>query len=377
MTEAIALLREMVATPSVTCSAHHGLDETHGEGRMVELVADFWNRSGMDYEIQTVYPGRENVVARIEGGDGPSLILEAHTDTVEVENMEIAPFDPVMKDGRVYGRGSCDDKASLAAMMIALRNAAEKGLPGTVTFAAAANEECGHAGVVTLLENGLHADGAVVGEPTLLQLVVAHKGACRLEITTHGVAAHSSEPHKGENAIYAMARIIQAVEAYAEQLNHRPRHPLVSGPTCSLGMIDGGQAPNVVPDRCEISVDRRMIPGECTEDAKEEILAAIRASVGDEVNWSSDLAFDDYTLETDPDCWVASTALRAVEAVTGDSTVIGAQYGPAASNFSHAGLPSVVLGPGRIAPAHTAVEYVDIDQVEKAVLIYERLCLQQ
>ena len=377
MSEVIGLLREMVATPSVTCGVHQGLDETHGEGRMVELVADFWRRSGIDYEIQTVLPGRENVVACIEGGNGPSLILEAHTDTVEVENMQIDPFDPVVKDGRVYGRGSCDDKASLAAMMIAVRNVAEKGLPGTVTLAAAANEECGHGGVVTLLESGLHADGAVVGEPTLLQVVVAHKGACRLDITTHGVAAHSSEPHKGKNAIYAMARIIQAVEAHAEQLNERPKHPLVSGPTCSVGMIDGGQAPNVVPDRCEISVDRRMIPGECSEDAEQEILAVIAAAVGDEVTWSSELAFDDYTLETDPECRVARCALQAVEAVTGDNTVIGVQYGTDASNFSHAGIPSVVLGPGSIAQAHTAVEYVEIEQVEKAVLIYKRLCLQQ
>jgi len=377
MSEVIELLREMVATPSVTCSAHQGLDETHGEGRMVELVADFWRRSGVDYEIQTVEPGRENVVACIEGGDGPALILEAHTDTVEVENMEIAPFDPVVKDGRVYGRGSCDDKASLAAMMIAVRNAAEKGLPGTVTLAAAANEECGHGGVITLLENGLDADGAVVGEPTSLQVVVAHKGACRLDITTHGVAAHSSEPHKGENAIYAMARIIQALEAYAGELGDRPKHPLVSGPTCSVGMIDGGQAPNVVPDRCEISVDRRMIPGECTEDTEQELLGVIAAAAGDEVIWSSTLAFEDYTLETDPECWVARIARRATAAVTGDETVIGVQYGTDASNLSHAGIPSVVLGPGSIAQAHTAVEYVEIEQVEKAVLIYEKLCLQQ
>jgi len=377
MSEVIELLREMVATPSVTCSAHQGLDETHGEGRMVQLVADFWRRSGIDYEIQTVLPGRENVVARIEGGDGPALVLEAHTDTVEVENMEIAPFDPAVKAGRVYGRGACDDKASLAAMMIAVRNVAEKGLPGTVTLAAAANEECGHGGVVTLLESGLHADGAVVGEPTLLQVVVAHKGACRLEITTHGVAAHSSEPNKGNNAIYAMARIIQALEAYAGELGDRPKHPLVSGPTCSVGMIDGGQAPNVVPDRCEISVDRRMIPGECTEDTEQELLGVIAAAAGDEVIWSSTLAFEDYTLETDPECWVARIARRATAAVTGDETVIGVQYGTDASNLSHAGIPSVVLGPGSIAQAHTAVEYVEIEQVEKAVLIYEKLCLQQ
>jgi len=341
---------------------------------MVELIADFWDRHHIDYEIQPVQPGRENIIARVEGGNGPSLLLEAHTDTVEIENMEIAPFDPVVKDGRVYGRGSCDDKASLAAMMIGLRNAAEKGLAGTVTMAATADEEYGFGGARKLVASGFMADGAVVGGPTCLQLVIAHKGACRLKVSSYGRAAHSSQPHKGESAIYAMAEIVGVLRDYADALCERPEHPLVGGPTCCVGMISGGQAPNIVPDRCEIVVDRRMIPGEDAATVKEEVENANTVAVGDEVNWCIELALAGYPLETDPECRVALRARAAIGAVTGDTTLAGVQYGTDASAFSLSGIPSVVVGPGSIEQAHTAVEYVDIDQVESAALIYKKIC---
>ncbi len=375
MSEVIKLLREMVATPSVSCGLHGQPDEIHGEGRMVELVADFWSRHHIDCEIQHVHPGRENVIARVEGGSGPSLLLEAHTDTVEVENMEIAPFDPVVRDGRLYGRGACDDKASLAAMMIGLRNAAANGLAGTVTLAATADEECGFYGARRLIESGFRADGAVVGEPTSLQIVVAHKGACRVDVFTHGKAAHSSEPDKGDNAIYQMAEIVLALRQYAVSLRDRPKHPLVGGPTCCVSLVRGGQAPNIVPDRCEITVDRRMVPGETSVGTKKEMDAVIASAAGDAVRWSSEMKLDDFILETDPDSPIVIRAQQAIGAVTGDASLIGVQYGTDASKFAHAGIPSVVLGPGSIKQAHTAIEYVATDQVEQAALIYERLCM--
>ncbi len=375
MSEVIELLRAMVATPSVSCGSCGEPDATHGESRMVELVAEFWDRHHVDYQIQEVHPGRDNVIARVEGGSGPSLLLEAHTDTVEVENMVIEPFDPVVKAGRVYGRGSCDDKASLAAMMIGVRNAAEQGLAGTVTMAAAADEEYGFHGARKLVESGFMAEGAVVGEPTGLQLVIAHKGACRLNISTYGTAVHSSRPHEGDNAIYAMAEIVRGLRDYADALYQRPQHPLVGGPTCCVGMISGGQAPNIVPDRCEVSVDRRVIPGEDMPVVEEEIRNTIAAAVGDEITWDLELSLAGLPLETDPECGIVLRACQAIGAVTGDTKLVGAQYGTDAAAFSRSGIPSVVVGPGSIEQAHTAVEYVDIDQVERAALIYEELCL--
>ncbi len=373
MSEVIDLLRQMVATPSVSCGVDGVPDNTHGEARMVELIRDFWDSNSVDYELQDVAPGRQNVVAHIGGGAGPVLLLESHMDTVEVEAMEIDPFDPVISHGRLYGRGSCDDKASLAAMLVAARNAGERGMIGTLIMAAVADEECGFSGANRMVEGGIQADGAVIGEPTELELVTAHKGATRLIVRSHGVAAHSSEPLKGTNAIYAMADILCVLRSYADGLSRRPLHPLVGGPTCSVGLIRGGQAPNIVPDTCEIVVDRRMVPGEDTEEVRAEIVDALSQDLESSVNWSEKLLLSDYPLEVSPNCWVVQRVREAVEVITGSISLKGVQFGTDASKFAHIGIPSVVIGPGNIAQAHTACEWVETEQVERAVSIYERV----
>ena len=374
MTDVVDLLREMISTPSVSCGVYNEPDDTHGEARMVELIKTFLQRHHIDYEVQQVWPGRENVLARVDGGAGPSLLLESHTDTVEIENMDIEPFNPDIRDGCVYGRGACDDKASLAAMMVGLVNAAEKGLAGDVTLACTADEECGFGGAKRLVESGFRADGCVVGEPTELQPIIAHKGACRMKVFTHGTCAHSSEPHKGDNAIYHMAELIGALREYASDLTQRPPHPLVGSPTCSVGMIHGGQMPNIVPDLCEIILDRRMIPGEEMEQVVAELEELVAEASGDGFRATTEVTLGGHPLHTPEDCWVVQRVAHAVEAVGGDARLGGVQYGTDASCFSRAGIPGVVIGPGSIRQAHTAIEWVDIEQVRRAALIYERIC---
>jgi succinyl-diaminopimelate desuccinylase len=374
MTATISLLADMVATPSVSCGLDGQPDDIHGESRMVELVADYWRRHGIDYQIQAVHPGRDNVIACIEGRPGPSLLLEAHTDTVEVENMQIDPFDPVIRDGKLYGRGSCDCNASLAAMMVGMTKAAESGLFGTITLAATANEECGYGGALAMTAAGFAADGAVVGEPTELRLATAHKGTCRMSIVTHGVAVHSSEPDRGLNAIYAMSEVLQALRDHATELSARQPHPLVGPPACSVTLIAGGQAPNIVPDRCEIVIDRRTTPGETASDALEQVCEAVEHSVGESIDWTCEQIFTGEPMETVVDSGIVVRVRRALEEVTGDSSIIGVQFGTDAAVFSLAGIPSVVVGPGSIEQAHTAIEYVDIAQVEQATAFFERLC---
>jgi len=374
MTDVVELLREMISTPSVSCAVYGQPDATHGEARMVEFIKAFLAAHHIDYQVQEVWPGRENVLARVEGGDGPSLLLESHTDTVEIENMDIEPFTPDIHDGCVYGRGACDDKASLAAMMVGLVNAAEKGVAGDVTFACTADEECGFGGAKRLVESGFRADGCVVGEPTELRLIIAHKGACRLKVLTHGTSAHSSEPHKGDNAIYHMADLIGALREYASELTRRDPHPLVGLPTCSVGMIHGGQMPNIVPDLCEIILDRRMIPGEQMEQVVAELEERVAEASGDSFRATTEVTLGGYPLHTPEDCWVVARVAAAVEAVGGDARLGGVQYGTDASCFSLAGIPAVVIGPGSIRQAHTAVEWVEMEQVRKAAIIYERIC---
>lgn len=379
MSPTIQLLRDMVAIPSVNPSDGQPDADLMGEARMVDFLEGFFAARKIDCFRQTALPGRESVVAVVEGRDPSPIILEAHTDTVSVEGMEIAPFDPVLRDGRVWGRGACDDKGSLAAMMTALTRVADSGTPErTCVLAATCDEEYRFSGVKAVIDRphevGLTPEQistalACVGEPTGLQVVVAHKGAFRWRVRTRGLAAHSSNPDAGDNAIYKMARLVQILEAYAESLRGREVHPLVGGPTYSVGVISGGTAVNIVPDFCEALTDRRLIPGEDGDAAEREI----REFIGDQVEYEMETLLQDWPLETPLDSEIVRRALAAARSVLGSAEPCGVQYGTDASKMERAGVQCVVFGPGDIAQAHTAVEWVEVSQVESAVEVYSRI----
>ena len=371
MSDVVQLLRDLVAIPSVNpCGG--AVDDIHGEARVVEYLAGWFGQRSLDFELQEALPGRPNLVARLTGRGGPSVVFEAHTDTVEILNMEIEPFDPVLREGRVYGRGACDCKASLAAMLVAFEETARRGQPpGDVTFVAACDEEYHYRGVKHLVNGGFRADGGIVGEPTQLRLIIAHKGALRAHVITHGRAAHSSQPEKGESAIFHMARVLDAIEAYGKELSARSKHPLLGGPTISVGLINGGNAPNIVPDRCQIAIDRRVLP---TEDLA-EVEGDLRDWLGKHapVPWEMEGLLSDTGLEGTADSPVVNRAAGALDDVTGKHEIAGVHYGTDASKLARAGTPSLVLGPGDIAQAHTAGEWVEVAQVETAVKIYQRI----
>lgn len=372
MSDVIGLLRELVAIPSVNPCGHQ-LDDIHGEQRMVDFLTHWLEQRGLDYELQEVWPGRSNVLVRVEGLHGPSVVFEAHMDTVEIDNMEIEPFTPELRDGRVYGRGSCDCKASLAAALLALEATAKRGVPpGDVTLAATVDEEFRFSGVKFLVKHGFRADGGVVGEPTNLDLIIAHKGALRLQLVTHGKAVHSSEPHKGESAIFHMGHVLAALEEYGRELETRPQHELCYGPTMSVGMIRGGSAPNIVPDRCEIAIDRRVMPGESLEIVEQELRQWLSDRLTG-VPWELQVVLADGGLEGQADSAIARRCAAAIDKVKGGHTVRGVQYGTDASKLAVAGIPSVVIGPGDIAQAHTAVEWVAVAEVEQALEIYKTI----
>lgn len=379
MSGVIELLRDLVAIPSVNPSGRPPDDRVFGERRVVDYLEDLLRRHGIDCVRQEALRGRENLLARVDGRAPEPIILEAHTDTVSVDGMEIEPFDPRLADGRVYGRGACDDKASLAAMVTALLRIAARGTPErTCLLAATCDEEFGFNGVKAFLAAPevaglsrplIQKSLACAGEPTQLGIVIAHKGAFRWHIRTRGRSAHSSEPEKGDNAIYKMARVISALEQYALALRERPRHPLVGAPAFSVGRISGGTAVNIVPETCEIQVDRRLIPGEDGEAVAGEIRAFLEERVGDEVELSTLLV--DWPLETPADAEVVRRAQSAAVAVGTSSEPIGVQYGTDASKMAREGVQCIVCGPGHIAQAHTAVEWVEVAQVETAADFYE------
>lgn len=372
MSEVSDLHAALIAIPSVNPSGRLVEAPEEGEERIARFIHDWLVARGIETHTQEVMPGRANVVARVPGRVEPPIVFEAHMDTVSVEGMTVAPFEPRLEGGRVYGRGACDAKGCLAAMMVALARVAEgEPPPRSVVLCAAVDEEYLHSGARRFLQDSGPVAAAVIGEPTLLRVVVAHKGALRLRVTTFGVSAHSSAPERGVNAIYRMARAVLALEDYAAGLAARPPHPLVGRPTLSVGTIHGGVAVNVVPERCEIMVDRRVVPGETPDEARAEIEAALAPvlAAGDLI----EPTLKDRAVETSADEEIVKLALAATRPVTAIGVPEGVAYCTDGCDFAARGIPLVVLGPGDIAQAHTADEWIELAQLEQAVEVYERI----
>jgi acetylornithine deacetylase len=303
------------------------------------------------------------------GGSCEPLLFVAHLDTVPVEGMTIPPFEGTVKEGRLYGRGACDNKGSMAAMLMALRRvAAARSNRSPIVFAATADEESGYRGMRAVLSGGIHARAAFVGEPTLLTIVIAHRGVVRWAITTHGKSAHSAHPDQGINAIYQMTQILSDLEALAGEIASRPAHPLVGPPTLSVGTIHGGHSVNTVPDQCTIEVDRRLVPGESPDDAEAEVRQLVERRGA-----AMQRFFHAGAFEVPQDAEVVAMATEAVGAVLGEAKTIGVAYATEAPETMAAGIPTVVLGPGDGSKAHSADEYIDLDQLAAAARIYERL----
>ncbi|MGI8643432.1 MAG: M20 family metallopeptidase, partial [Thermomicrobiales bacterium] len=256
----VSLLQDLVAINSVNPAYPEG----KGEAAVADYVERYCRRIGLDATRQPVLPGRDNIVATITvpGATG-TLLYEGHMDTVGLGLMGAAGLAPEVRDGKLYGRGACDTKGSLAAMLVAFEHLLEHRADLTInaTLLASVDEEYAYRGVLAYINSDLPATAAVVGEPTDLRVVVAHKGCVRGTITVTGRAAHSSEPHLGISAIDGMADVLIALRALGPMLAAR-QHPLMSPPTLTVGTIEGGTGHNIVPEQCTIVYDRRTLPDE-------------------------------------------------------------------------------------------------------------------
>jgi acetylornithine deacetylase len=373
----VGLLRELVGIESVNLAYPGGV----GEAAMADAVERWARAAGFRVERQELGTGQANVLVTLDvpGATG-TLLYEAHMDTVALAPMPRA-LDAAVRDGRVYGRGACDTKGSLAAMMVALERLAARRneLAVNVALVAVVDEEHAFTGVTRYVESDAEATAAVVGEPTDLRLVVAHKGCVRGEIRTVGRAAHSSEPHLGVSAIDAMADVLVGLRDMPATLARRA-HPLLGSPTFSVGLIAGGTGVNVVPAGCTITYDRRTLPGERPEDALAELDAAldrVRSRRPDATIGRPSPYLVDDALDTDPGDPLALAASAACAALGVDPASIGVPYGTDASKVQgHRGIPAVVLGPGSIGQAHGADEFVPIDELRRAVEIYAGIALR-
>lgn len=375
--ELVQLLVDLVSIESVNPGLKGG---QRGEAALAEFVASYLARLGLQVESQPVLPRRANVLGRLSGSHNPGLIFEAHMDTVTLEPMPDA-LNPHIVEGRIYGRGACDTKASLAAMMYALKLLCDhaRGNHADVLLAATVDEEVAFKGVLALVDSRPQAAGAVVGEPTELVPVIAHKGVVRWRILTHGRAAHTSKPQEGNNAIYQMVEVIRELREKIEPALAARAHPFAGAPSLCVSVIHGGLQVNIVPPECAIEVDRRTIPGETHEQVLgevDEVLDELRRRDPRFQIERQEPTVADWPLYTEPGSAVVRAALNACRAIRGPVELAAAPYGTDASKLSELGrIPSIVLGPGNISQAHTADEWVSIEQLVQAAEIYAQMAV--
>lgn len=321
------------------------------------------------------------MVSNTVAEEAPWLLFESHLDTVSLEGMIIDPLGARIEGGRMYGRGACDTKASGAAMLWALKcYAAGSEKPNNVAILFSLDEEILKRGIRSfakhhLLDLGWNPSGVIIGEPTELAPVVAHNGAVRWKIRTEGIAAHSSKPSNGRSAISMMVKVIDLLESgYIPTLS--ATHPLTGKAECSINQVQGGEQINIIPECCEIAVDRRTVPGEDPEKVLptvELLLDSLRRENPDLKVCQDEPFIVDVALNPEGGeafAGYVQTVLRSLDLPT---ELEGVGYGTDGSTLSDAGVPTVVIGPGNIAQGHTADEWIDLEQLKMGVEVYLKL----
>jgi acetylornithine deacetylase/succinyl-diaminopimelate desuccinylase family protein len=377
--EVVEVAAALIAVPS-----HR--DVPGRETACAQRMAEIWRDWGFEPEVTPIVDGRCNVYVRLAGqGHGPALMLTGHLDTVPGYEMDRPAFEPAVADGKLWGRGAVDMKGALACMMVALKLVRDLGvpLPGDLLFAAVVGEEEQSEGTERLIRHGPGADWAVVGEPTGLAIHAGHRGLEWLSFEFSGRAAHGGTPERGVNAIRMAARFIQRVEAELVPELARRRHPLIGPAVMNWGVIRGGTQPSMVADRCVVQVDRRRLPSETLEQVwgeYQQILDVLAAEDPDFRCQMSRMAesmatMDHGGLEIALDHPLVTSLQAVLEAITGRPAQIGAfggwTDGALLSNFGH--IPTVIFGPGDLGVAHSRAEFVPVEELRLATLVYALL----
>lgn len=359
----IQLLRDLIAIDSVNPSLVPG---GAGENEISVAVAHVMRGAGMDVQIQEAQPDRPNVIGVLQGrAPGPTLMFCGHMDTVSVEGMT-RPFDPVERDGRIYGRGSGDMKGGVAAMIEAGTALARSGglKAGRLIIAAVSDEEYASIGAEALIKDW-RADAAVVTEPTDLKIGIGHKGFSWVEVVMEGRAAHGSRPAEGRDAILRMGRVLARLEELNNQLTSRPLHPVLGHPSLHASLIEGGREMSTYPDRCVLRLERRTVDGEHDKIALaevNEILDSLRAE-DSEIKAAAQLIFHRRAYVTPSGHSLPSQMEDALRRAGRETTREGMTYwADTAILGGDAGIPSIIFGPGGEG-YHGLEEYVRSDEV--------------
>jgi len=384
----VEILKHLIAIPSVNPMGRDVSGPEYLETRLSEYLEGFFQRLGVECQRIEVLPGRSNVIARLDRpGAAVTVLLDAHQDTVPVDGMIIDPFQPVVKDGRLYGRGACDVKGGMAAILAAFARlvADRPQRAANVVVSCTCDEESTAQGAKALARLWSDPAGtgsllstaptvAVIAEPTDLNVIVAHRGAIRWKLRTRGRACHSSRPQEGVNAVYKMAEVLMCLERYADELPRMIQpHPLCGPPTLSVGRIVGGISVNTVPDECVIEIDRRVLPGEDPQTVIPHVTTYLRERLDVDFEMLPPW-LDGATLSDKNNGQWADRLLTQIAAVAGPRVKQGAWYGTNASRIAATGVPAVVFGAGSINQAHTIDEWIDVNELRQASEIYYRFC---
>jgi acetylornithine deacetylase len=359
----ISLLADLVAIPSVNPSLVEG---GAGEGAIADAIALWMRRQRFDVDVEHVLPGRPNVVGIVDSGrPGPTVMFCGHTDTVGTDGME-SPFDPVVVEDRLYGRGAQDMKSGIAAMLFAAADLADAGRlsAGRLIVACIIDEEFASAGADALVKRW-SADAAVITEPTGLSIGVAHKGFSAAEIVVHGRAAHGSRPSEGLDAIVRMGRVLSHLERLDDRLRSAPPDPLLGNASLHASTIVGGGELSTYPARCCLQMERRTLPGEALTTAEDELRAAVAELSAQDRHFEAEvrllLARHPYAIS--PDHWVTQTMMGAIREANLDVRLEGLSYWTDAAVLGSAQIPTILFGP-RGQGLHSTSESVLVEDVE-------------
>ena len=358
----VALARLLVATPSVNPALSPG---GAGEAAIASLAADLLETWGLSASVHEVAPGgRCNVVATLEG-EGPTLMLNGHLDTVGVEGMTVGPFSAEIVASRLIGRGACDMKGGLASLLAVASRLASGGPRPNLVVALTADEEHASLGMQAIVRDGPAADLAVVCEPTSLAVMPAHKGFVWVRATFRGRAAHGSRPELGVDAIRHAALYVAALDRYVEDLGARPSHPLLGRGSLHTGTMTGGTAPSVYPDQCEVQLECRTLPGTSATEVVAEMQRVLEGLAAREpsLDGSLEVMLERPGTEVSEESDLVQGLLEAGRSHGLGSTVAGMSAWVDAALLNESGTPAVCFGPGATEQAHTADEWIDVREI--------------